>query len=198
MIPRALAVLALCLTAACNSTSIYQIRGTEDPWEPKPALTVDALETNRDAQLNLEARSVEKFADFELGVVEITDEGLVNPAQKEQVFDMVRPRLDDTNALLLVFAHGWHHGAHVCDNNLGCFRRVLEQLATSPDLKARNVKVTGVYLGWRGESWRGFASTFSSWDRKSAAQHIGRTGAKEVLLELDTIYHEAKEAHPNH
>jgi hypothetical protein len=190
MIPRILAVLAVCLTTACSSTSIYQMRGTEEPWAPDPALTVEKLEMDRAAQLNLEARSIEKFRDFELGIIEITEDGLINPSQQRQVMDMVERRLKD-DSLLIVFAHGWHHGARVCDTNLACFRRVLEGFAN--EVKKDGVSVTGVYLGWRGESWRGkYARNFTSWGRKSVGQHIGRTGAKEVLLDLDRIHQEAK------
>lgn len=196
MIPRVLAVLVVCLTTACSSTSIYQMRGTEDPWDPGPDFKVENLEKNRNAQLNLEARSIEKFRDFELGVIEITEDGLINPSQQRQVMEMVQERLKG-NSLLIVFAHGWHHGARVCDTNMTCFRRVLERFATAPDLKAAGVKVTGVYIGWRGESWRGKASLFTSWGRKRVGEHIGRTGAKEVLLDLDRVYHEAKEKYDN-
>jgi hypothetical protein len=197
MIPRGLALLALCLTVACSSTSIYQMRGTEEAWDPGPGFTVEKLEQDRNAQLNLEARSIEKFQDFELGVIEITEDGLVNPAQQKQVMDMVQERLK-RNSLLIVFAHGWHHGARVCDNNLACFRRVLEKFATMADLQRLGVKVTGVYIGWRGESWRGkVSSNLTIWGRKGVGQHIGRTGAKEVLLELDRIHKDANRRYGN-
>src|SRR5687768_4858709 len=187
------AVLALSLLfAGCASyTSLYQIRGTEAPLSASGTgtLTVSDLEKSRTAQLDLEARSIERFKDFEIGVLEITDDGLVNPAQKKQVFDMVKPRLDGKEVLLIVFAHGWHHGPHVCDRDLACFRRVMERFATSPDLTRRGVVVTGVYLGWRGESIRNkYWNNLSFFDRKNTAQHVGRTGAKEVLLELDAMY----------
>lgn len=190
-------VLALSLLfAGCASyTSLYQIRGTEAPLSAPGTgtLTVSDLERSRTAQLDLEARSIERFRDFEIGVLEITDDGLVNPAQKKQVFDMVKPRLDGKEVLLIVFAHGWHHGPHVCDRDLACFRRVMERLATSPDLKNRGVVVTGIYLGWRGESIRDkYLNNLSFFERKNTAQHIGRTGAKEVLLELDAMYAAAK------
>lgn len=196
MLLRLAAVLVICLSTGCASyTSLYQIRGTEAPLSPPGTgtLTVSDLEASRMAQLDLEARSVERFKDFEIGVLEITDDGLVNPAQQKQVFDMIAPRLGGREVLLVVFAHGWHHGPHVCDRDLACFRRVMERLATSPDLQGRGVVVTGVYLGWRGESIRNkYWNNLSFWDRKNTAQHVGRTGAKEVLLQLDAMYAAAK------
>ncbi len=202
MLPRLFAVLVLCLSAGgCASyTSLYQIRGTEEPLSAPGTgtLTVSDLEQSRMAQLDLEARSIERFRDFEIGVLEITDDGVVNPAQKKQVFDMVKPRLDGKEVLLIVFAHGWHHGPHVCDRDLACFRRVMERFATSDDLRRRGVVVTGVYLGWRGESIRNkFWNNLSFYDRKNAAQHVGRTGAKEVLLELDAMYAAARKPGKN-
>lgn len=196
MLPRLAAVLAICLSlVSCLSyTSVYQKRGTEPPFPAPGTMTVTDLEQSRVAQLDLEARSVERFRDFELGVLEITDDGLVNSAQKKQVFDMIEPRLQGSEVLLVVFVHGWHHGPHVCDRDLACFRRVMERLATSPDLKRRNVVVTGLYIGWRGESIRTkYLNNLSFWDRKNTAQHVGRTGAKEILLELDAMYSKEQE-----
>jgi hypothetical protein len=197
MLSRSAAALAvsLLLVSCVSSTSVYQKRGTEAPFAAEGSMTVAEFEASQNAQLDAEARSVERFKHFDLGVLEITDDGLVNPAQKEQVFDMVREDLARPNEMLLVvFVHGWHHGPHVCDRDLACFRRVMERLATSKELKARNSTVTGVYIGWRGESIRTKPwNNLSFWDRKNTAQHVGRTGGKEVMLELDAMYAEAKE-----
>jgi hypothetical protein len=196
MLPRLALLLAvsLSLVSCLSYTSVYQKRGTEPPFPEPGTMTVAEFEASQEAQLDAEARSVERFKDFEIGVLEITDDGLVNPAQKEQVFSMVRQDLAKENEMLMVvFAHGWHHGPHVCDRDLACFRRVMERLATSKELKARKAIVTGVYLGWRGESIRSKPwNNVSFWDRKNTAQHVGRTGGKEILLELDALYAAAK------
>lgn len=201
MLPRLAAVLAvsISLVSCVSSTSVYQKRGTEAPFPAPGTMTVAEFEASQDAQLDAEARSVERFKDFEIGVLEITDDGLVNPSQKDQVFTMVKSNLDKPNEMLMVvFAHGWHHGPHVCDRDLACFRRVMERLATSRELKHRNATVTGVYLGWRGESIRTKPwNNVSFWSRKNTAQHVGRTGAKEILLELDAMYHLAKKGGKN-
>ncbi len=192
--PAVMLVVSLSLVSCVSYTSVYQKRGTEPPFPAPGTMTVAEFEQSQDAQLDAEARSVERFKDFEVGVLEITDDGLVNPAQKDQVFSMVKTNLDKPNEMLMVvFVHGWHHGPHVCDRDLACFRRVMERLATSKELRARNATVTGVYLGWRGESIRTKPwNNVSFWDRKNTAQHVGRTGAKEILLELDAMYAAAK------
>ena len=81
-----------------------------------------------------------------------------------------------------MFAHGWHHGAQVCDSNLACFRRVLH------DFKSRysDREIVGIYLGWRGESFRKGRS-LTLWSRKNIAQRIGREGALTSLLAIDEI-----------
>lgn len=195
---RALVAAALVLSISC--TSQYQRRGTE--VSPLPRITVDDLEgdttQHRLRQLDWESRSVERFANFELGIVEIDDDGFTNPAQLQQVMSMVDRRAgDEQRGLLIVtFIHGWHHGADVCDRDLCCFRRVLDRLSRMEHLSDK-VNVTGVYVGWRGESIeKPYINATTLWSRKSAAQHIGRTGAKEVLLGLDEKYRGLKTKHP--
>jgi hypothetical protein len=196
------AAVALGLVLSFTScTSQYQRRGTE--ISPLPAITVDQLEGDsvetRLRQLDWESRSVERFANFDLGVVEIDDDGFTNPAQLRQVMDMVDGRAKESGRgmLIVTFVHGWHHGAGVCDRDLCCFRRVLDRLSRMDHL-AGKVNVVGVFIGWRGESIaKRYVNATTLWNRKSAAQHIGRTGAKEVLLGLDEEYRTIKEKQPD-
>lgn len=185
-----IAVALLLLSTAC--TSIYQRRGTETG--SLPTISVADLEGDspekRLRQLDWEARSIETFDRFELGVIEIGDDGLTNPAQVQQVMDMVdrRAHTPGRGTLIVTFIHGWHHGPGICDRDLACFRRVLDRLARMDHL-SESVNVTGIYIGWRGESIaKPYFNTFTLFNRKNAATHIGRTGAKEVLLGLDEKY----------
>src|SRR5262249_7512777 len=59
--------------------------------------------------------------------------------------------------VVMVFAHGWHHDAGVCDENVSCYRTFLAQIARVADgigrlsggrMPAR--RVVGVYAAWRG------------------------------------------------
>lgn len=188
--------LLLSLLFLFSCTSIYQRRGTES--KPVTAIEVTDLEGDTPEktlrQLDWESRSVETFDNFQLGVVEVGDDGLTNPAQVGQVMEMVRGRAADKDRGLLIvtFVHGWHHGPSVCDRDLCCFRRVLDSLSRMRGLE--NVNVTGVYIGWRGESInKAVVNNFTFWDRKATAQHIGSVGAKEVLLQLDELYRDLKE-----
>lgn len=182
------ALLVLCLTVA-GCTSQYQKRGTEEALTPR---TIDSLRGQDDLarirQINLEARSVERFEEATIGIIEFDDSGFTNPAQVEMVLDMLEKETQD-DALIVTFVHGWHHGARVCDRDLACFRRVLQEL------KRANAdrRVVGLFIGWRGESLtvRGL-NVATIWGRKGVAEHIGRTGLKEILLRVRTLYRDAR------
>ena len=96
----------------------------------------------------LRGRSVERFLDdhgkeFDVGVIELSDDGHVSDVdQEEKVLARLRAvalggsgqQVDVTRspgAVVVTFVHGWHHRAKVCDNNLACFRRVLQALSES-------------------------------------------------------------------
>ena len=46
----------------------------------------------------------------------------------------------------------------------------------------------GIYLGWRGRSLPGPLDYFTFWGRKSAAERIGETDAREFIARLNRIY----------
>lgn len=183
-----ISTLVLLLGVSC--TSSYQKRGTETPLPPRPLdEVVGTTREDREKQINLEARSIEHYDGMSVGIIEIDDDGNVNPAQARAVKELLREK-SRTDALIVVFVHGWHHGARVCDRDLACFRRVLQQLARVNSHR----NVVGVFVGWRGESVsvRGL-NLLTIWDRKRVAEHIGRTGFRETLLDIREIYQEARQ-----
>lgn len=200
MKPLAVATLALCM-AGCSllpETTKNQVRGTipvaAPPDGQRPPLST--LHGDSDAararQINTEHASVEYYDSFALGIVEITDEGIINPSQKKQVFAMLDKELAN-GGLLVVFVHGWHHGARTCDRDLCCFRTVLSKLKATRDAAYREEvagqKVVGLYIGWRGESRQAKGINIATiWDRKAVAEEIGRGSAKELLLEVNERY----------
>ncbi len=182
---RRLAMLLLAPLALTGCTTIYQVRGTENFLKPMAVRDlVGSDEVHRARQISMEHQSIEKYDDFSLGVIEISDEGSVNPAQKEMVMDWIE-RETKPGGILVIFAHGWHHGARTCDSNLCCFRTLLSEIKKS-GMAGEGKNVVGLYLGWRGESlpYEGW-NTATLWGRKRVAEHIGRTAGKEILLELD-------------
>lgn len=121
---------------------------------------------------------------FGLGVIEFNDDGHVKDLRQEQaVLGRIR-ELAAGGAILVVFAHGWHHGADPCDSNLTCFRAVLANLTAS-----RERPVVGLYLAWRGKAFRrGALDVLSFYSRKNAAHRLGEHGARQVLQQLQEIY----------
>ena len=71
--------------------------------------------------------------DYLLGFVEFDDQGWFHQQEKSgrQQMDALLHYLyaHDNDYLLVVYAHGWRHNANTCDENVACFRRLLEQLA---------------------------------------------------------------------
>lgn len=198
-------VLAVLLLASCKSTTPPPLRGDDDA---APAMTLKQLEGRKDVDDGtgvmrcsdpvLRTRVIEHFKntkgkDFYVGVIELSDDGHVSDFDRERkVFDKLaevaigntdRNYKNSPGAVVVTFVHGWHHGGKVCDNNLACFRRVLQALS-----EAETRPVFGVYLGWRGERFHdSVGSAVSFYNRKSTAHLIGHEGGREVLLRLDQL-----------
>jgi hypothetical protein len=104
-----------------------------------------------------------------------------------------------TNTIVVVYVHGWHHNAHPKDQNAKDFAKSLtllrEKLGEAPYRRSRehltldsNVNVIGVYIGWRGKSLPGILDYFTFWTRKAAAERVGRGDVREFLARLNHIY----------
>lgn len=198
MLRFAAAALVLCTTAACSlipQTSKNQVRGSVPVIEPKeserkPLEYLNGSDPDdRARQITAEHSSVEYYQNFTLGILEVTDDGVVNPSQKEQVFKMLGNELAN-GGILVVFVHGWHHGARTCDRDLCCFRTVLNTLKVARERRyadeVKGQRVVGVFIGWRGESVTvKKLNTATIWDRKDKAEFIGRGAAKELLLQIN-------------
>ena len=101
--------------------------------------------------------------------------------------------------VLLVFAHGWHHGARTCDRDLCCFRTVLNTLKTARVKKygkhLERENVVGVFIGWRGESIAvKRLNNVTIWERKDVAETIGRGAAKELLQQISELWEPLQES----
>ena len=203
---RLMAVVVL-LAWGCSSTTPPPLRNVEEPAPPMRLIDLEERRSVPDGKGGtacsdpvLRGRSIERFLDdngkeFDLGVIELSDDGHVSDlVQEEKVLQRLREvalggsgkQVDvkkSPGAVIVTFVHGWHHRAKVCDNNLACFRRVLQALS-----QAEKRPVFGVYIGWRGESLHGRASVLTFYGRKRTAHNVGHEGGREVLLKLDEIY----------
>ena len=194
---------------SCSSTTPPPLRNVKSPAPPMKLSDLEERRSvpNGEGKMEcsdpvLRGQSIERFVDdhgkeFEVGVIELSDDGHVSDVdQEEQVLARLREvalggkgkTVDVTKspgAVVVTFVHGWHHRAKVCDNNLACFRRVLQALSESDPRP-----IFGVYVGWRGESLHGKASVVTFYGRKRTAHNIGHEGGREVLLNLDAEYRE--------
>lgn len=98
---------------------------------------------------------------------------------------------DDTEYLIILYAHGWQHNAKACDSNVVCFQRLLKRFDVLETIAAqrRNTpkrKVVGVYVGWRGRSVSvPVLEHLTFWERKSAARRVGSGGVTHLISQLD-------------
>jgi hypothetical protein len=148
-------------------------------------------------------RSIEKFRApngevFTVGVIELSDDGHIKDVgQRDEVFRELRRvalkgesgKESYPGAVLVTFVHGWHHKAKVCDENLSCYRRVLEGLVMRKGDRENKGPVFGIYIGWRGDSLHKY-SALSFYNRKAAAQHVGSLGGRDLLLEIGQTHKE--------
>ena len=198
------AALSFLLVAGCGSTSTTQYRGT---FGPVPPIQVSDLEARKDipdgqgatkcAERLFRDRSIEKFVtpeneEFTIGVIELSDDGHVKDIrQRDEVFRELKrvsrggdvASASSPGAVVVTFVHGWHHRAKVCDENLSCYRRVMEGLVRRKSDRANKGPVFGIYIGWRGESAHQLTG-FTFFSRKAAAQRVGSLAGRDLLLEL--------------
>ncbi|HKO58706.1 MAG TPA: hypothetical protein VJ276_22765 [Thermoanaerobaculia bacterium] len=206
------ALLVALSLSACKYTTPPPLRDTRPMATP---ITLDALESRADvigadgkpvcSDLLLRGTSLERFTDrngkeFNLGIIELGDDGHVaDDEQKDLVFARLREvalggkgkAVDvkrSPGAVIITFVHGWHHRSKVCDNNMACFRRVLQALSEAGGASGR--PVFGIYVGWRGDTIEKKASFLSFYNRKATAHQIGHEGGREILLDLDRMYRE--------
>ncbi len=139
---------------------------------------------------------------FDLAVVQLKDDGtLVARSQieaaSECIHDARASKLNGNGALVVVFIHGWHHGATWNrtpsivatepdgDEHFHSFRLVLESLALreaeryADGGRPAGRRVVGLYVAWNGDpegSWRSGMPVITHttfWDRYQVAEKIG-------------------------
>ena len=107
-----------------------------------------------------------------------------------------------TNTIVVTFIHGWHHNASASDPNLKDFKESIEalrtQLGTPLYAESRrrltgisDVRVIGIYVGWRGRSLPAWADYATFWSRKAAAERVGEGDFREFMLRLNRIYEQS-------
>ncbi len=143
-------------------------------------------------------------------VIEIDDYGRFwNAKAAEDTFNTIAQASLNQNTVVMAFVHGWHHNADDCDENFKSFNSSLEQLKKRLDewpykdarkrLNLRNdIRVIGLYVGWRGRSLPSFLDYFTFWARKSAAERVGDGDLREFLAKLQQLYLKRNERKDSH
>lgn len=139
-------------------------------------------------------------------VIQIDDAGkLREPDVATNAVSTIREISKHQNIIVVIFIHGWHHNASPRDKNAKEFADSLVKIRNTLDdrqngepgiyRKSRevltgdvDVKVIGIYVGWRGKSLPMPLDYLTFWGRKSAAERVGNGEIGGFLSELNEIY----------
>lgn len=193
------AMVAVLVGTACTKADMH--RTTVAPWDvarcdsARPETLPEECKTH-----SIERHVLPGGGEYHLGVVEFDDQGWFHHAgQMERLLSQLEEAGRDRDLIVSVFVHGWKHGAEYCDDNLSCYRSMLEQLVRAEEryTKAPEKRrpVFGVYVGWRGLSIEGpdVIRSLSFWDRKNTATQVALGSVRELLGRLREL-HESRNA----
>lgn len=121
-----------------------------------------------------------------LGHVEIDDQGeLQSFEQLQSVTRDLRQQSRKTPRLVVVYVHGWNHGAMdgLGGGDLRAFRATLEKLATAQNQNGGR-KPYGVFVSWRGRTLKPSPMVFDFFHRYAGAERAGGIAGAEVIHEI--------------
>ena len=135
---------------------------------------------------------------FDLAVIELDDDGCFESAiQLDAAAEWITARRNgdfkDHGVVVVVFVHGWHHGAQWEDTHFVAFRRVLRALAVREMERATSRRVIGVFVAWHGDPPRyWFRDTaglthLSFYNRYQTARRISQSNDLYHTLRTITI-----------
>lgn len=134
--------------------------------------------------------------------IEVADYGRFwDPDAGNRLYKYIKKESAGKNLVLITFIHGWHHNADVADDHRIAFQKTVlklqEKVSTSEYAESRaalslqrQVKVIGLYVGWRGRSLPCVLDYLTFWGRKAAAERVGGGDLRELLLRLHNLYEE--------
>jgi hypothetical protein len=129
-----------------------------------------------DASLELNGKHIDD-SPVALTFVEINDQGLLRErGQLDRVRKLITRRGQRGNQTVMLFVHGWHNNALADNGNVETFRRLLQRYSN----QFPENPVTGVYVGWRGDSWLA-PSELSFWNRKDVSIEVGQGALVDIL-----------------
>lgn len=178
-----LAVAVAGIAAGCTANRPWRTQR----W-PAPACsgTTDARGTTSPSHWNHDEPDVT----YKMFVIEFDDQGdLFDPRQVDDCVREIRSAKELGRPVFgLLFIHGWHHNASPKDRNLLDFEGEVRALAIRQSAVAEKPVVVGVYLAWRGESFKvPWLNGLTFWSRRSAAKRVGGLKASEVIYRVAAV-----------
>jgi len=152
-------------------------RGNLNPPEPARWL---GIMPNRPHQ---PPNSVFHLENYTLAIVEFDDQGRCHDRRQMTALSDELAQLEASDAIIIVFVHGWKHDGRTNDENLKNFLEVLEHAAAEQG--SGGVPVLGVFVAWRGLSLFGLGlENFTFWDRKQAGLRVSMGAPRELFGRL--------------
>jgi hypothetical protein len=199
-------VILACLLSACIHTEDVHIRTT--PTQEKQPFSEIDLNDLQPAVLNASpyehvSFGLEPKESFDLYTVEQDERGVL--FQRDQI-DVIRKRIEEraggNGAIIIVYVHGWKHNAVPCDDNMSCFRTILQQVAKTENAASASLTkgyprriVSGIYVGWRGlAACNSISKQLSFFSRKRVAERIGAAQTRVLLQNLRDLRKKLNEA----
>lgn len=128
---------------------------------------------------------------YDLLFVEFDDQGRpFVPTAVDDAMAHLAAVAAEADPLIVVFVHGWKHGARDSDDNVKSFRRLLHAHAHAellvPGQNGRRRRVVGLYVGWRGLTWHwlNILQNVTFWGRKEGALRVALDSVRELFARL--------------
>lgn len=216
------ACLALCCLILIGCTPVKMIRTVPptgfDPESdsaplPAPSPNTEAfVKCSTGRAMKDENRSIlENYGDYLIGYAEFDDQGWAYDHDRQ--IDALKRRLSaeiadaqtaNTDYLVMVFIHGWHHNAHDNDCNVQEFRQMV-RIASQEAEKAREQRqlvlprrIIGIYVGWRGESVDAPGLRYTTViDRRDVAERVAKGSVRQLLADVHDIQVKAQLVRPD-
>jgi hypothetical protein len=190
----AAAALAGCTPAAPHRTDVAFAPGSGAVGNCAPVQSAEVRAQDGKS-------SFEHENEFDLYFVEFDDQGLLYPASGGEFgraacqLDALMAGLDATardmpGLSIVVYVHGWKHGASAADRDVREFRHLLLDAALVEEAKKKFSlpphRVVGIFVSWRGKSLDlpEPLSSLSFWDRKNTAEHVAQGETRALFARL--------------
>lgn len=139
-------------------------------------------------------------------VVQVDDFGQFwEPEAADRALRAIEDAANETNTVVVLFIHGWHHNAAPGNENLQAFARSVQDIRATLDdnldgqpglyRQARQeltedgrLNVLGIYVGWRGQSLPMPLDYTTFWGRKAAAERVGNGDLREFIARIQSLY----------